>query len=245
MKRKFKPEDIDVVILCGGEGKRLRPVVEDLPKPMAKINARPFLDILIDYVASFGFRHFILCTGYKGNLIRQHYNAKKTSLEIILSEEKELLGTAGAIKNAQDYIRSNSFLVMNGDSFCKIDLNEFINFHIKKKALFSVVLSKIQNTKDFGKVILDKSEKITRFSEKINSKSTDNLVNAGIYFLDKTIFSEIPDNKKCSLEYDFFPQIVNKRFYGFVTQKRFIDMGTPEGFKQAEIKLTTISELVK
>ena len=95
----------------------------------------------------------------------------------------------------------------------------------------------IKNTDDYGRVVLDKSGRITRFNEKVRSGSADNFVNAGIYLLDKSIFFEIPENKKCSLEYEFFPKIINKRFYGFITQERFIDIGTPERFKQANANL--------
>ena len=235
MKNNIKIEDIDVVILCGGKGKRLQPVVSDRPKALAEINGRPFLDILIDYVASFGFRRFILCIGYMGELIKQYYHQKRdNSLMLVFSEEKEALGTAGAIKNAESNINSSPFLVMNGDSFCKIDLNEFLNSHTKKKALFSIVLSDMKDGGDYGKVVLDDSERICGFDEKANSKSNNSLTNAGMYMLDKAIFSEIPENKKCSLEYEIFPKLVNQRFYGFITEENFVDIGTPERFKQAE-----------
>lgn len=240
MNNNLKTDTIDVVILCGGKGERLRPLMSDRPKPLAEIDGRPFLDILIDYVASFGFRRFILCIGYMGDMLRQHYqNYKKgdVSLTILFSEEKKPMGTAGAIKNAQPFIKSNPLLVMNGDSFCQLNLNEFISFHIKKKALFSIVVSNIHNTRNCGKVVLDKSGRVIGFSEKIKSKSASNFANVGIYLLDKVIFSEIPEDKKCLLEYEIFPKIVNKRFYGFITQEGFIDIGTPERFKQAQVNL--------
>lgn len=235
MNNVIKTKDIDVVVLCGGKGERLQPLVNDRPKPLAEINARPFLDILIDYVASFGFRRFILCIGYMGDVIKKYFQKGDVSLTILFSEEKEPLGTAGAIKNAQPLIKSSPFLVMNGDSICQLDLNEFVNFHIKKKALFSMVLSNTQNADDCGKVVLDKSGRVTEFNEKIKSRSINNLVNTGIYLLDKSIFSEILGNKKCSMEYDVFPHLIDKRFYGFVSQDKFIDIGTPERFKQANL----------
>lgn len=230
-------EDIDVVVLCGGRGERLQSLLSDRPKVLAEINGQPFLDILIDYVASFGFKRFILCIGYMADLIKRHYQYSAKTLNILFSEEKEPLGTAGAIKNAEPLIISNPFLVMNGDSLCRLNLNEFIDFHIKKKALFSIVLSNVQNRDDCGKVVLDKLGRVTGFNEKVKSKSTDNFVNAGMYLLDKSIFSEIPKDKNYSLEYEVFPKMVNRRFYGFVTQERFIDIGIPERFKQARVEL--------
>jgi D-glycero-alpha-D-manno-heptose 1-phosphate guanylyltransferase len=231
----IKTKKIDVVILCGGRGERLRSVLKDGPKSMIKVNGRPFLDILIDYVVSFGFKRIILCIGYKGGMIKKHYQKNDVSLTILFSEEKVALGTAGAIKNAQSLIKSNPFLVMNGDSFCQIDLNEFINFHLKKKGLFLIALSNLKRSSDYGQVVLEKSGRVVEFKEKIRTKPASNLVNAGIYLLDKAIFSEIPENKKYSLEYEVFPKIVNRRFYGFVVQEKFIDIGIPARFQQARL----------
>jgi NDP-sugar pyrophosphorylase family protein len=235
MNDVIKTKDIDVVILCGGRGERLRSILKDCPKPMVEINGRPFLDILIDYVVSFGFKRIILCIGYKGDKIKHYYQKKDTSSIILFSEEKEPLGTAGAIKKAELLINSNPFFVLNGDSICQLDLNGFFNFHIKKKGLFSIALSNVQNGDSYGKVVLGKSGRIREFNEKIKTESISNFVNVGIYLLDKAIFSEIPENKKCSIEYEIFPKIVNKRFYGFVTQEKFIDIGIPERFQQASL----------
>ena len=85
----------DVVILCGGAGTRLSAVVADRPKPMAEMNQRPFLDILIDYFAAFGLKRFILCAGHMSQVIKDHYSKKEGSLKFIISEEKTPLGTAG------------------------------------------------------------------------------------------------------------------------------------------------------
>ncbi len=125
---------MDVIILCGGLGMRLRDVVGDRPKSMAEISGRPFLDILVDYVARYGFTHFILCTGFKGDLIKRYYKNKRGRLIFVVSDEDQPLGTAGAIKNAESFIESDMFLVLNGDSLCEIDIEDFIKFHIGKGA---------------------------------------------------------------------------------------------------------------
>jgi NDP-sugar pyrophosphorylase family protein len=231
--RDIQPQDIDVVILCGGLGTRLQGVIHDRPKPMVKINGRPFLDILIDYVAHHGFVRFILCTGFKGDLIRRHYETKRNKLGFFISEEKMPLGTAGAIKNAESFIGSNIFLVLNGDSLCEIDLKDFLNFHIGKSALSSIALTSLKSPKDYGVVELDGDYKVTRFSEKVFIKS-NGLVNTGIYFFDRKIFKEIPSGEKRSLEYDIFPKIINQGVYGYVTEKKLLDIGTPERLKIAK-----------
>lgn len=239
MNKTFSPNEIDVLILCGGEGKRLRNLIKDRPKPMVDIDGRPFLDILIDYVASYNFRRFILCTGYKGEITRQYYNNKHGPLNILISQEANPLGTAGAIKNAEPMVKSNPFLVLNGDSFCSLDLHKFINFHKAKKASFSIALVKTRTSQDYGVVNTDDSRRIISFNEKIRAKK-GGLINAGIYLFDKSIFTLIEPEKKISLEYDVFPKIVNERFYGYVTKGKLIDIGTPDRYIKAKKDLSNV-----
>ena len=97
-------KDVDVVILCGGLGKRLRGIIKNRPKPMALINGRSFLDYLIFYLVKFGFRRFILCTGYKKSSIKRYYAKRYKNFEFVFSEENVPLGTGGAVKNAKKFI---------------------------------------------------------------------------------------------------------------------------------------------
>lgn len=228
----LKPQDIDVVILCGGLGKRLRRIVKDRPKPMAQIDQHLFLDILIKYIYKFGFRHFILCVGYMADKIKKYYIPKR-HVDIMFSEEKTLLGTGGAIKKARPLIKGNLFLIINGDSFCRVNLREFLKFHIRKNALISIVLAKNKQNKDYGCVRLCDSGRISNFSEKVECKNSD-LVSAGIYLCQNKIFSLLPKRKKFSLEYVLFPKLVGQRFYGYLTNNVLIDIGTPQGLRQAK-----------
>ncbi len=231
----LEPGDIDVLILCGGLGKRLRRVLTGRPKPLALINGRPFLDILIGYVKDFGFRRFILCAGYKAGVIERYYDNfnDPSRSEVLVSREKKLLGTAGAIKNAEPFIRSSVFLAMNGDSLCKVDLKKFLAFHSRKKARISLALTRIKDTSDYGKVSLGDSGRITGFSEK--SRSTGyGLVSSGIYLFQKRALALIPAHRKVSLEKDFFPRLVSKGIYGYITDSVLIDIGTPERYKIAQ-----------
>lgn len=202
----LKPEQIDIVMLCGGKGKRLQPVLNDRPKPMAEINGRPFLDILIDYITNYGFQRFILCTGYMGNFIKEYYQKKKGEIEILFSEEKEPLGTGGCIKNAELLIKGNTFLVLNGDSFILLDLNKFVIFHTEKKAIVSMAVSMSDKNDDYGRVKLGNDNRIISFNEKV---ADTNLINAGVYLFEKDVLSLIPANTNYSLEYDLFPSIGN------------------------------------
>jgi len=227
-------DKIDVLILCGGLGKRLRSVVQDRPKPMVMINGKPFLDILINRMSNFGFRRFVLCLGYMGEVIKKYYRDRSDSLTILFSEEKSPLGTAGGVKNAEDLIQSDPFLVMNGDSFCLLNISEFASFHIERKALASIALARTKSAGNYGVIKLDFSRKVTGFNEKPQSSSNENLlINAGIYLFRKDVLSLIPSDVKYSLEYNLFPRIVNDSFYGYVTEEQLTDIGTPEGYKKA------------
>lgn len=232
MNNSRDPEISDVLILCGGLGTRLQNVLKDKPKPMVDFNDRPFLDLLIEYVKGFGFKRFILCSGYKGNLIQEYYKHKKDGNTYIISQESAPLGTAGAIKNAESEIISDNFLAMNGDSFCPVDLNSFSNFHHSKNALVSLALTPMENTGDYGGVTLGDKNEINSFDEK--TKTPDSKwVNAGIYFFRKNMLKCIPAGEKVSLELDTFPSLTGKGLFGFTTQSKLLDIGTPERLERA------------
>lgn len=238
--------EIDVVILCGGLGKRMRPTFEG-PKVLAKIGEKTFLDILIDNLLMHGFKNIILSIGYLKEQIKNHFNYDYNKIHdytITFSEEEEPLGTGGALKKAKTQIRSNPFMVINGDSICKVNFKSFIEFHIEKEALLSMVLVHSNKAQDYGSVVLDDLRKITDFNEKITGRG-ENIINAGIYLMGKDVFSYMPKQKKFSLEYDLFPQIVKNRCYGFLTESEFIDIGTPERYEKAinRLKSDTTDEI--
>ncbi len=225
--KEIKPKDMDVIVLCGGLGTRLRDVIDDRPKSMVEINSRPFLDLLVDYVARYGFSRFILCTGFKGDWIRRHYENKRGGPVFVVSDEDQPLGTAGAIKNAESLIKSGIFLVLNGDSLCEIDIEDLVNFHFRKGALVSIAVTRMERGAEYGVIRLDKNQKIISFGEKIPVEG-NGLVNAGMYLFGRKILEEIPAGQRLSLEYDLFPRILGKGLYGYVTEKRLLDIGTPE-----------------
>lgn len=227
---------ISVVILCGGLGKRLRPALNDKPKALAKINNKPFLDILLDNLLPFGFKQFIFCMGYQKEKIKRHLlgNEKYAGYNLIFSEESMPLGTGGALKLAEPLVEGNTFLVLNGDSFCKVDLLSFLEFHRNKNALISILLTSYKNADDAGFVSINEDNKIDSFDEKQNRHSSG-YINAGMYFLEKRVFSYMPSTAMFSLEYDFFPKMVDKEMYGYVVKEELIDIGTPERYKQAQL----------
>lgn len=226
-------KNIDVVILCGGLGKRLRPQVGSNQKVMALIDGRPFLDLVLQYLAAQGFKRIILATGYKGEVVEEYYQQNPWGVAIEFSREKEPLGTGGAIKNVKGFVKASPFFVLNGDCFCAMNYQKFLNFHVKKKALATLSVSKIKNKRDFGSIILNTHSEIQGFLEK-TTQNVSPVVNTGIYCFEKEIFRWMPRKKKFSIETDFFPTLVGKRFFGFRSNASFLDIGTPERYQKAQ-----------
>jgi len=224
--------EVDVVILCGGLGKRLRPAVSDRPKILARIGEKTFLDILLEDLTRNGFENIILCVGYLKNIIKKHFNYGH-SYNITFSEEEKPLGTGGGLKKANALIKSSPFVVMNGDSICNINFNDFYEFHVNKKAILSMALVRAEDAQSFGRVILDNSQRILSFKEKAGGID-EGLINAGIYLMQKEILSYMPDEDSFSLEYDFFPKVIDDRCFGFKIDGELIDIGTPERYEEAK-----------
>lgn len=228
------PNKPDIVILCGGLGTRFQTVFSDRPKIMAPIHGRPFLDILLSTLTKQGYNRFILCTGHLSDVIEQYVKKSPYAPNVVISGEHERLGTAGAIKLAESKIKSDHFFVINGDTFCDIDLASLEASHIKKRNIYaSMVLAAPKNRKDGGSVTIDLGNKnITSFAEK-KQTSTNAFINAGVYLFHKKILNDIPKAANYSLEHDVFPTLVGKGLSGQITNKPVLDIGTPERYKDA------------
>ena len=220
-----------MVILCGGFGRRLRPVVNDRPKILAKIGNKPFLDILVDNLLRYGFKHIILNVGYLKEQVIDHFR-DKSGCDIEFSEEKTPLGTGGALKRAESFVKSDMLLVMNGDSFCDLDFNKLLDFHIGKKALMTMVLATSDVTGDYGSIVLNDSCRIQKFEEK-SSGAAGKVISAGIYLMQKDVFRYMPERDVFSLEYDLFPKLIKYKCYGYLTESELFDIGTPERYERA------------
>lgn len=226
-------EKPDVFILCGGFGKRLGAITRKQPKPLLSVCGEVFLARLLRYLSSFGMKRFILGVGYKGHLIEGYFREHKDrSYATHCSFESRPLDTGGAVKNARRLITTRSFLVLNGDSYCRIDYRKLLRFHRRKKALVTMVLVKSGKPREYGAVSLDRSGAVMGFQEKVLFAKAA-WVSAGIYVFDKKVFSLMPSACRFSLEKDFFPRLAGHRFFGYTTRCRFIDIGTPSRLKAA------------
>lgn len=220
------------VVLAGGLGTRLRSVVSDRPKVVAEINGRPFLHFLFDQLSSSGIKQVILCTGYLAENVKELIGESYGTMKLAYSVETELLGTGGALRLALPLLASDPVLVMNGDSFCDIDLQKFAEEHFRNQASGSLALASVNNISRYGAVDITSNGIVSRFEEK-GLRSGDGLINAGIYLLSKDIIEAIPASKSVSLERDVFPQLMGKGLYGFVCSGKFIDIGIPDDYRAA------------
>jgi histidinol-phosphate phosphatase family protein len=223
---------LTVAVLAGGLGTRLRSVVADRPKVLADIHGRPFLAYLLDQLAGAGCRCVVLCTGYLGEQVSRVFGRSYGPLEIRYSQEQEPRGTGGALKLAIENFNSDPVLVMNGDSFCGIDLKAYWNWHCRQQATASVALTRVMRNERYGLVKLDSGDRIVEFSEK--KTGGEGWINAGIYFLSQELLRAIPKTGSVSLERDIFPQWVGRGLYGYRGAAPFLDIGTPEDFGVAE-----------
>ncbi len=224
---------MQALILAGGLGTRLQEMLSDYPKPMALISGRPFLEYLILQLKRYNLTEIVLCIGYLAEKIKEYFqDGTKWGVKIEYSEEKEPLGTGGAIKLADNLIKNDNFLVLNGDSYLDIKFNELIEFHKLEEALATLALVEINKPDRYGLVEIDKDYHITSFIEK-GAVSKSNLINGGIYIFHKKIFNFIPEGR-VSLEKDIFPKLIGKRFYGKPHRAYFIDIGVPEDYKKIQ-----------
>lgn len=219
--------DCDVIILCGGLGTRLRTVLNDRPKPMALIDGRPFVSLLVEHFVRHGARRFIFCTGHRGEMIEEWFERHRGSYDSLFVRDPFPLGTGGALAQAMALTRRNPVLVLNGDSFCEIDPTRLLRFHALKRARATIAVTHPDEREDTGSVELAADDRILSVVEKSGSGTTG-YRNAGIYVFDRSVESLFPRNSPWSLERDLLPRLVAQGFYGFVTASALYDIGTPE-----------------
>jgi NDP-sugar pyrophosphorylase family protein len=233
--------EVNVAILAGGLGSRLRPAVSDRPKVLARIGGRPFLTYLFDQLIAMGLREVVLCTGYLGDQITMVFGQSYATLRLHYSQESVPLGTAGALRLALPLFKSKVVLVMNGDSYCEANLKEFWAWHNRQRANATLLLTEVFDTQRFGRVRVGNDGTVNDFEEK-GSGSSPAWINAGIYLLKRHLLTEIPANRAVSLEREVFPAWVGRGLYGFRSEARFVDIGTPEAYGSAQTFFTSSSQ---
>ena len=233
---------MEAIVLAGGFGTRLQKVVRDVPKAMALINQRPFLEYLFDNLISQGITKVVLSVGYKHEIISNHFRNHYKSLAIQYSVENEPLGTGGGIRLALWKIEGLRALVMNGDSLFKIDYKALMEFHLKKKADATLALRKLNDTSRYGRVVVNRSRRITGFEEKGLSAGSG-FINGGVYILEKFFLMEPEFRGRFSIEKDCFAQLYPEaKLYGFLSEGYFLDIGIPEDYLKAQHEFATFED---
>ncbi len=223
----------EAIILAGGKGTRLRSLVHDVPKPMALIRGKPFLEILIETFYVKGIDHFILSVGYLSDVIIEHFTSKYPNIRISFSVEEEALGTGGAIRLALEKLEGEHSLVLNGDSLFDVDLDELEQFRpFNAPVIFG---RQVNDVGRYGQFIF-KGNRIEQYLEKQGHGS--GYINGGVYVLAKNSLHEFPLHKKFSIETDFFSQFSPlKPAHFIISDDYFIDIGIPESYQRAQEEL--------
>lgn len=224
----------DAVILCGGKGTRLKSLTAEKPKILVPVGGRPLMDTLLTNLSGAGFRRIILGVGHLKHKIREYLQENEGrygGISIEISEEETPLGTGGGLKKAGSLVKSDEFLVMNGDIIFNLNFEKFYQFHGAKKGKLSMALTHPQAENEYGGVSVDAEKRITGFKEK-DDNLEGKFINAGIYFMNRELLPLMPSGQ-FSLEHDFFPKMIGGGFYGFVAPGRFIDIGTPGRYAKA------------
>lgn len=235
---------MQALILAGGLGTRLRPLVNDRPKSMAAISNKPFLEYQIELLKRSHIVNVILCTGYRHEQIQAHFQTGEAwGINIKYSVEEHRLGTAGALKNAEKYV-TETFLALNGDSYADLNLEHLIQFHRtqqrgKRRALGTIALTEASDTQAYGCIQIDLENTVSSFTEK-SGQSNSHLINAGIYVLEPEILTHVPPARKVSLEKETFPTVIKDghTLFGYLTAGFFVDIGTPEGYSRFQRYIT-------
>ncbi len=227
---------MEAIILAGGLGTRLRSEVQDLPKSMAPIYHRPFLEYQLDYLLSQGVQRVVMSVGYLAEVIMEHFGTEYKGIPIAYAIEEQALGTGGAISYAMQHVESDHGVIVNGDSLFEIDLQAMMSAHLSREADATLALKPMSDFERYGVVDTDAEGRIIDFKEKQYTESGD--INGGTYIFSKCIWDDTSLPEKFSLEEDFFsPFIKKKKLYGYVSDGYFLDIGIPEDYYRAQYEI--------
>lgn len=221
---------MQAILLAGGLGTRLKSVVSDRPKPMALIEERPFMEYVTRQLTRHGIEDIVFAVGYKGSMVEDYFkDGTGFGFRASYAYEEELLGTAGAIKNAGRLVTDDQVYVLNADTFYQIDYGRLNTLRQEGGLDMTMVLREVPDVSRYGRAVLQDG-RLTAFNEK-TEESRPGTINGGIYLISRKLIDEIPEGK-VSLENDMIPRWLKegKALGGFVNDGYFIDIGIPEDY---------------
>ena len=221
------------IVLAGGLGTRLAHVTSDIPKAMAPIRSRPFLEYLLGYLVEQGFEGVTLAVSYKWEVIREHFGSVYRGMPLNYSVEDEPLGTGGAICQALEFLSDDEVAVLNGDTLFRVDLKGLADTHRQGGARLSIALKQVDDCGRFGRVEMSTDGVITDFLEK--SMAGPGWINGGVYMLNRDLMTDFPMPAKFSFEQDLVEANLERiQPRAFCSDAYFIDMGVPEDYVRAQ-----------
>lgn len=224
---------MQAILLAGGLGTRLRSVVSDRPKPMALIEGKPFMEYVVHELSRYGIRDIVFAVGYKGTMVEEFFgDGKAFGITASYAYEEELLGTAGAIKNAGKQIYEDWFFVLNADTFYQLDYRRLMEVRDRRSLDFALVLRQVPDVSRYGRAVLVQ-DMLVEFNEK-TTRPAPGTINGGVYLMKRELLAEIPEGK-VSLENEMIPKWMGmekagRRLGGIVNDGYFIDIGVPEDY---------------
>ena len=228
---------MEAIVLAGGLGTRLQSVISDVPKPMAPIDDKPFLEKILKYLQKNGVTKVILSVGYKWETIKAYFGEKFEDIELVYSVEDEPLGTGGAIKKALNLCQEKEIYIINGDTFFDVNLNKL---NLKNNSKLILSLKVMKNFDRYGCVETNTDGFVTTFTEK-EFREFGN-INGGIYLMSRNIFDGYNLEKKFSFEEFIQIKFKQLNISSRIFDKYFIDIGIPEDYQKAQIDLRNINE---
>ena len=223
---------MQALILAGGRGTRLRPLTESIPKPVLPLAGRPHIAYVIDWLESHGVDHVVVSCGFLAEGVRKAVDGI-TGPAVSFATEPEPRGTAGAIRFAADQL-GDRFLVLNGDVLCDLDLTAMVSQHESTGARATIALYPVDDPTAYGLVRRTGDGAVTEFVEKPDPAEVDtDEINAGAYFLERSVLDLIQPDVAVSIEREVFPRLVGEGLYGRRLDGYWMDIGTPDRYLQA------------
>jgi mannose-1-phosphate guanylyltransferase len=221
------------VVLAGGEGTRLRPLTETIPKPLIPLVDRPFLSHVLDHLAAHGVEEVLLSSPYLEGRFEEYVAAHRGSPAITWIIETSPLGTAGAVAHAAGELKE-PFFVLNGDILTDLDLTALAAHHRRCGAAATITLIPVADARPYGLVAMEQDGRVVEFREK-PTEAIPGVVNAGTYVLEPEAIAGIPAGATVSIERETFPDLIaaDRPVFGFVSHGYWMDLGTPEKYLQA------------
>lgn len=224
------------VVLVGGEGKRLRPITSRLPKPATPVVGRPFIGYVIDSLSRHGVEHVVFSAGYLADALRAVVgDGSAFGVRVDYAIEDTPLGTAGAIRNAREFLREESFLALNGDVLTDVDVGKLMTFHRERGGDGTIYLTPVDDPRRYGLVRIQDDGSVIEFLEKPGPEHSGRaLINAGIYVLEPRVLDMIPAGQLFSIERGVFPDLAGEgKLFGFSSDCYWRDIGTPASYLAA------------